>query len=114
MTASKDIYEVYEVQSKRIVELEAMLSERDKELAEIKEQWQWSDEWVSVDVRLPKDYEPIHFSRRGRVHTGRRDPNNEPLMGAWEDYDGFYSDVTHWMPLPKPPECHGMNGAADE
>ena len=30
----------------------------------------------------------------------------------WDDYGsvGIYSNVTHWMPLPEPPESEGENG----
>lgn len=64
-------------------------------------------DWVSVDDRLPCDFELVLF-RLGKLLA----PKTEKGMwlggiGAFEvDYScDFYNvnEVTHWMPLPDPP-----------
>ena len=69
-------------------------------------------EWISVDERLPKD----------EVNTYRGENNGEypeyivmvkdakvPTVLVfegefWVDDDGAVYNVTHWMPMPAPPE----------
>ena len=59
-------------------------------------------QWIKVTDRLPEDEEQlvlvIDSLRRFYV------ADYEPLHGRWERLDGFYVDVTHWMPLPEPPK----------
>lgn len=65
--------------------------------------------WISVDNRLPvdqnKDYlvftdSVLYFGRNGLMTVA-----NYNGMGNWIDYLGenVEYDVTHWMPLPEPP-----------
>jgi len=57
-----------------------------------------SDEWIDVNDRLPDNIQPvIVLFNAGRVYTSRYHSGN----GEWVDYNPF---ITHWMPLPKPPE----------
>lgn len=63
-------------------------------------------QWISVEDKLPKSGERVLFS--DGVFVG------EGYMGAsgkWTRYNGKISaacidvyDITHWMPLPEPPE----------
>ena len=67
-------------------------------------------EWISVNERLPEE--------RVRVLTCGDDPVEGPftLIGFWEPASKFgpagwhlpcfaeFGPVTHWMPLPEPPE----------
>ena len=60
------------------------------------------NEWISVKDRLPEQYKTVigwdgHFM--GEVEHHGND-------FVWMDDDGFndFADVTHWMPLPEPPE----------
>ena len=62
-------------------------------------------EWISVDDELPKksgDYD-VQYSRYFN-DTGRYNHSFFPWLRYW--HDEKYSDriVTHWMPLPEPPE----------
>ena len=56
--------------------------------------------WISVEERLPKEYQHIigwtSWREIGEVYF-----NGKHFV--WDmDYDT--ADVTHWMPLPEPPE----------
>ena len=54
--------------------------------------------WISVEERLPEDMVDILLYGEGRYGMGVRS------NGWWccEDMDGTH--ITHWMPLPEPPE----------
>ena len=61
-------------------------------------------DWISVDDRLPKTFTLILFfgkeyddvTRHGQYGGGRW------YDCDWSD-DPIESEITHWMPLPKPP-----------
>ena len=63
-------------------------------------------EWVSVKDRLPEDAQLVLFRLRQRAKTEK----GIHLAGCQtfeteyccDFYD--YDDVSHWMPLPQPPE----------
>ena len=67
-----------------------------------KDKTQWaSQRWIPVTERLPKPFENVigwtKYRERGVVsHNGKR--------FVWEDDEGDYAHVTHWMPLPTPPK----------
>ena len=56
-------------------------------------------EWISVKDRLPDAFCPVIVYRKGHVERGARDVN-----GWWKVYGTRTKSVTHWMPLPEPPE----------
>lgn len=68
------------------------------------------NDWISVDDALPEKNErvlvycddpfdiPPHFPRRKLLLIGYLDMENN-----WYDSDGPLENITHWMPLPKPP-----------
>lgn len=76
-------------------------------------------EWISVSEGLPDEYETVLVATDGRVSAGElRLPDSECGMDepwwmvfkdkrdrsvAWAGLVSL-SDVTHWMPLPEPPE----------
>ncbi|MHC1696435.1 MAG: DUF551 domain-containing protein [Eubacteriales bacterium] len=75
---------------KHVAQLEA-------ELAELRE----AERWIPVEERLPEEVLPaIVVNKKGQVH--------EALYygGEWL-YFGEVADVTHWRPLPQPPEAKG-------
>lgn len=59
-------------------------------------------EWVSVKDRLPeKNGDYITYDRDGTVWPHFFTASSK----VWEDALGFSTElVTHWMPLPEPPE----------
>lgn len=58
-------------------------------------------EWISVKERLPKPYERVFVCTRvGYMNTDMLCEN-----GLWLEHRLF--KVTHWMPLPKPPQMKG-------
>ena len=66
-------------------------------------------EWISVEERLPeKDVRVLVWLTEGassytRIDTDRR--TDTELYG--ERWARWFNDVTHWMPLPEPPEMKG-------
>lgn len=70
-------------------------------------------EWISVEDQLPEAYEGVIFAFRFHgqmvttyglwngsrwIDTSAPDYENDPPIDP--------SDVTHWMPLPEPPETN--------
>jgi hypothetical protein len=67
----------------------------------------WSvNQWISVEDRLPEDDEPVlacfvgwddmKFIRVLEYYSQEKE---------WEDWNCItHSNVTHWMPLPQPPQ----------
>lgn len=60
-------------------------------------------EWISVQERLPKTFEPVIVCReigggKVKVEQGHKD-----VMEWWKVYGTRTKYVTHWMPLPDPP-----------
>lgn len=61
--------------------------------------------WISVGERLPEDGQKIIATFRdngGRVVDQARYSNGEFDFASWAYVWG--DNVTHWMPLPQPPE----------
>ena len=57
--------------------------------------------WINVEERLPEHMDDVLVWVGGLVEVGCYDESNE----CWELYT-YVGDgsVTHWMPLPEPPE----------
>lgn len=58
-------------------------------------------EWISVEDRLPKQYDEvlIHIPHATLTTTAWRN-----IAGEWQFVDDdLAKSVTHWMPLPAPP-----------
>jgi len=57
-------------------------------------------EWISVKERLPRSGDTVLvYYRRGDY----RRMDIVRYVGSWVTVD-WYTKVTHWMPLPEPPE----------
>ena len=60
-------------------------------------------QWISVKDRLPKRFETVLVVRKSKgqplVTIGSMDINN-----YWSVPAGRVKSVTHWMPMPEPPE----------
>ena len=69
-------------------------------------------EWVSVKVRLPPIdtavlVSDINGPYTGLIRIGFYDPDQDSSTG-WRDEEYCDISLTHWMPLPNPPETpHG-------
>lgn len=60
-------------------------------------------EWISVEDRLPeKDVRVLVYLETDRSYT-KIDTDRLDDRG----FVRWYKDVTHWMPLPEPPETKG-------
>lgn len=64
--------------------------------------------WISVKERLPvKQFRVIVQTGHGLVTTGWRSYHVDVRGCELWEVDGahnYHNDVTHWMPLPEPPE----------
>lgn len=61
--------------------------------------------WISVKDRLPEHFEPVLICREKNgspyVEQGYKDVGE-----WWKVYGTRTKQVTHWMPLPEPPEVN--------
>jgi len=75
------------------------LEQAASEIEELQEQ---VPQWISVSQRLPEEYERVIGWRAGLVRAGEvwRNESGGWLCGDCEPAGG----ITHWMPLPEPPE----------
>lgn len=61
--------------------------------------------WISVEDRLPVDGQCVDVFFKSKYKI-----NGDRLPDVWFINDGFFipesrkATVTHWMPLPNPPE----------
>jgi predicted RNA-binding Zn-ribbon protein involved in translation (DUF1610 family) len=90
------------------------------ELSEPQFQTLRDSRWIPVSERLPEEYETVLVATDGSVSAGEiRLPDSECGMdepwwmvfkdkrdrsAAWAGLVAL-NDVTHWMPLPEPPEA---------
>jgi hypothetical protein len=67
-------------------------------------------EWIKVEDELPEEGQKvIYFFEYVGIHIGKfmKDKDNIgcPYGNTFYGKSGFLTDdVTHWMPLPEPPE----------
>ena len=74
------------------------------------------NEWVSVEERLPEDKQIVLFHQKnGFIYCAEYFAGNKLLSPAWFiDNDCWEAgEVTHWMPLPEPPERQEDNTDGD-
>lgn len=65
--------------------------------------------WISVDDRLPeRDTDVLVFGEHMNTQVGFLFSSNELWFLTLMDMDEIV-DVTHWMPLPEPPETGSGN-----
>lgn len=60
--------------------------------------------WISVEEKLPEDYEDVVIIMRNGASSWYRVAYRE--YGGWSFGGGrrVNDEVTHWMPLPEPPK----------
>lgn len=69
-------------------------------IEELERQASRAPAWISVKDRLPEEFAPVIVCRKGgKVESGMLDVN-----GWWKVYGTRTKNVTHWMPMPEPPE----------
>ena len=72
-------------------------------------------EWIKVEDKRPKSETPVLIVYKGTIRVGKirwEYPTHEDTYHAfsyWDDpfddgQDWEWPDVTHWMPLPEPPD----------
>lgn len=67
-------------------------------------------EWISVDDRMPDEFNSVIICDSKADCQDMRDPiigHYEPDIdsGTWyRDWSSEVLNVTHWMPLPEPPK----------
>ena len=78
---------------------------------------EWMDpneEWISVEDRLPEEYEwVLTYTDGGFPKALTFDKNTQHEIGrisrrAWRDPLDAIIKVTHWMPLPTPPSDRSL------
>lgn len=70
-------------------------------------------EWVSVKERLPELGERVLFTEGVFVCEGYVSQYNNWFRSNGMKWDMFRTEVTHWMPLPAPPDRRPPEGEAD-
>ena len=80
--------------------LQAQLAERDKEIERLRK----AQRWIPVSERLPEidkeygDVDVLVYTDEGIIEATTYDKDDG--WGLWVEA----GEVTHWMPLPAPPE----------
>ncbi len=65
-----------------------------------------TDNWISVEKQMPEDYERvILYTKWNSCHFGKKEWKQGHNPDYWETDNGDLNmnDVTHWQPLPPPP-----------
>lgn len=65
-----------------------------------KEGYRKQSEWISVEDRLPKQWQYVLVFDGFEIGT-----DFIASSGMWYEHD--HKDITHWMPLPEPPKKGG-------
>ena len=69
--------------------------------------------WISVEDRLPEDEQEVLYYRCAYFAYGFYKASGSWIDLTMRDRDGepheYYSGVTHWLPLPAPPEATDGN-----
>ena len=63
-----------------------------------------ADGWISVENRLPEEYELVLVTNGLNHYWLDRIIPDRGWSGSDEEWDGPGDAPTHWMPLPDPPE----------
>lgn len=82
----------------------AVICEAAARLEELRERVQ-GPRWISVKDRLPGPWEDVLVRHRGNATTKPRANISCRIKGRTDFVcDDVFGPVTHWMPLPEPPE----------
>ncbi|HDV1741285.1 TPA: ead/Ea22-like family protein [Escherichia coli] len=94
-----------EAAKKRIAELEAELVSQTYKLNELSGNSPVTpDGWISCSDRMPKGYADVLVTDGEHVEVKWWDESG--YWNSWTELnsDIFADEITHWMPLPKPPQ----------
>ena len=62
--------------------------------------------WIPVTEKLPQHNIPVlTYRKNGMVGIGYTQPANASPDGKVHFYPRIFGEVTHWLPLPIPPEA---------
>lgn len=61
-------------------------------------------EWIDVRDKLPETFVPVIVCRKGKDGSPIVESGYSDVNGWWRIYGTRTKRVTHWMPLPEPPE----------
>lgn len=88
--------------------LESEVRAIEKDYADLERKLKIAEEWISIKNRLPKDMESVFcYMSDGQRRIGMFVNNGFVVMVYRSDDDKWFAalKVTHWKPLPKPPEA---------
>ncbi|EFH3183387.1 DUF551 domain-containing protein [Escherichia coli] len=94
-----------EAAKKRIAELEAELVSQTYKLNELSGNYPVTpDGWISCSERMPKGYADVLVTDGEHVEVKWWDESG--YWNSWTELnsDIFADEITHWMPLPEPPQ----------
>lgn len=63
---------------------------------------EWADahpHWISVEDEMPKNRELVLITDCESADMGFYDY----IVDAWQPFEKWLGNITHWMPLPAPP-----------
>ena len=61
--------------------------------------------WISIEERMPEPFKPVILCHRRKGGTLVSEQGiYDNLKDTWKAYGVKIKKVTHWMPLPEPPE----------
>ena len=69
------------------------------------------NEWISAQDRLPEYMAAVLVCWKDSAGERRVEPGRRDIGGWWRVLGTRTKHVTHWMPLPAPPEEEGPHGA---
>lgn len=68
--------------------------------------------WIPVTERMPEPFQPVIVCRKngkGKYVVGQ---GFKDVIDCWRTWGSRVKNVTHWMPMPEPPEVGEKGGDA--
>ena len=66
-----------------------------------------ASQWISVEDKLPDRFKPVivcYTRGKGTLKALRVEQGYKDINDCWNVYGCQTKSVTHWMPMPEPPE----------